>query len=752
MPESTFSYSHLESPTPGAVLPQGRHAIRGWVWPKPGGHFVDVRAQIGARIFAGVHGIPRADLAAHFQTGRPFALAEFYVIVDLEPGVHDIVLEVLEIEGRWTRFQTLTLKIEQATPPACFAVPGGPLRWIDHGHGLRQLLRNAARHPGEPIDRLAADLVAELPWPRVLRDPPAPLLGFVDEPASVCCCRFGRIPAFGHLFHPTQGIRRILATVDLQSWQPLAIHQSSSGPAAHYTRFSNAQACGFNGLVDVPAQLPNPVSLRIYVELEDGSLQLGPVVRTRLHTQEEENDGGRTAVDFDSALAAWEQALAYCRMNVARDADLDRILAELRSTHANNGRPLSAPAVPALAESPCQASAPIPSRIILATHGLSLQGAPRFLLELGRALAAAGSRLQVVSAEDGPLRAAFESLGATVRIIDCGTVMQAGSIDAATRAISYLAAHPDWAAADLVIANSFTTFWAVHAARATGRPVLFYVHESTTPASFYGPRVPAAVIRLAEESFALADLVSFTTTSTRNCHLGYGRPERHRLTPGWVDFTALEAWAAVQDREALRRELGVQSGEQLVCNIGTVSDRKGQHTFARSVDLLGRRHPDLAARTRFILLGSRDTPFDNMLGDALAELGHGNLVVHPETTDYLRYYLAADLFTCSSYEESSPRVIFEAMALGTPILASAVHGVPELVRDGLEACLLPPGDTVGWSDGLASLLACPAIGRDLAARARARAANHYAASAVLPKHCALIAIAATGQHHLPRSI
>ncbi|MEJ1971461.1 MAG: glycosyltransferase family 4 protein [Lacunisphaera sp.] len=46
----------------------------------------------------------------------------------------------------------------------------------------------------------------------------------------------------------------------------------------------------------------------------------------------------------------------------------------------------------------------------------------------------------------------------------------------------------------------------------------------------------------------------------------------------------------------------------------------------------------------------------------------------PRRPDYLRYYLAADVFACSSYEESSPRVVLEAMALRTPILASAVQG------------------------------------------------------------------------------
>jgi glycosyltransferase involved in cell wall biosynthesis len=743
MPETPFSHSQVESPIPGTTLPPGRHLVRGWVWPKPGGHFVDVRARVGDCLFAGVHGIPRPDLAAHFQTGRPVALAEFAIAVDLKSNESEVILEALTIEGRWIPFQIVNWEISACVAAVDFAVPQGPLRWIDHGHGLRQLLRTAIRQPDESLDGLAAQLAAELPWPRVLRDAPAPLIGFVDEPASVCCCRFGRIPAFGHLFHPTQRIRRILATVDLQSWQPLAIHQPSPGPAACYTLYPHAQACGFIGLVDVPAQLPNPISLRIYAELEDGSLQLGPVVRTRLHTQEEEKDAGAATLSFDSALKAWEQALAIRQISVARDDDLDRILIELRTAHAAKVRSVSSRIVPALVEFPGRAAIPLPSRVLLATHGLSLQGAPRFLLELGRAFSAAGSGLQVVSAEDGPLRAAFEALGATVRVLDCTAILQAGSPAAATRAVSDLADQPDWLAADLVIANSFTTFWAVHAAKAAGRPVLFYVHESTTPASFYGQRVPATVIKLTEEAFALADLVSFTTASTRNCHLGYGRPERHRLTPGWVDVAALEACAAALDREALRRQLGVQPGEQLVCNIGTVSDRKGQHTFARAVDLVWRRHPELAARTRFILLGGRDTPFDTMLADSLAELGRANLVVHPETTDYLRYYLAADLFACSSYEESSPRVVFEAMAIGTPIIASAVHGVPELVRDGLEACLLPPGVTVAWCDGLARLLATPAIGRELANRARARAAACFAAPAVLPRHLALAAATVT---------
>ncbi len=738
MSENAFSHSHVESPASGASLPQGRHAVNGWVWAKTGGVIVDVRARLGERIFPGVHGFPRADLAAHFKTGRPWALAGFTVAIDLEPGPVEVVLEALEIDGRWRAFQTLSYDVGPAIPPVHFNLPGGSLRWIDYGHGLRLLLQAAACQPEKSLAALASALAAELPYPRVLRDAPAPLLGFIDEPATVCCSRFGRIPAFGHLFHPQLRTTRIFATADLQAWQTLEIHRPSPGPAAHYAQYSNAQACAFAGLVDVPAQLPNPVSLRIYAELEDGSLHLGPVVRTRLHTLDDEKSAALPAPSsWTPTQTAWDEALAARGMTTIKDAELDRYLAGLRAELDAAARQRPTQPIPPLIESPLRTDGKTPAHVLLASHGLSLQGAPRFLLDLGRALSAAGSQVEVVSAEDGPLRAEYATFGAKVTLVDATALMSAASPAAAREALAGVVRGADWASADLVVANSFTTFWAVHAAKAANRPTLFYVHESTTPAAFYGTRVPPAVVALADEAFALADAVSFTTAATRRYHLGYGRPERHRLTPGWIEVAALDRWRAAQDRAALRRDFGLREGELLVANIGTVSDRKGQHTFARAVDLFNRRYPELAARTRFILLGGRETPFDTMLADALADLRLPNLVVHPETTDYLRYYLAADVFACSSYEESSPRVVLEAMALGTPILASAVQGVPELARPDSEAVLLPAGDSVAWCDGLARLLATPAIGRELAARARARVENQFAATALLPRHLSL---------------
>lgn len=753
MSETGFSFSHVESPSPGASLPQGRHLIRGWVWPKAGGHFVDIRARVEEQLFAGVHGLPREDLAAHFKTGRPVALAEFYVAVELPPGEAAVVLEVLEIEGRWTAFQTVCYQIAPANPPVDFAVPSGPLRWHEFGRALEILLRQQRLHADRSLTELAGKIAASIPYPRDLRHPVSPFRGHLDEPAAVARSRFGRTPVLGYLFHETQPIKRVLATFDLQCWQTIEHLRDSPGPAEYFPQFVNARRCALFGMVDVPAQLPSPVSLRLYAELEDGSLRLGPVQRSRLVTSEDEKSPYpfQQSVSFGTTAEALRRAMKIRGIAVVDDEAMAVELARI-----NREFILQAPPPPQIAVSrkfagvpvppPLSSTNPVPKRILLVSHSLDLEGAPLFLVDYARHLASLGSQLTILSPGDGPLRSRFTEFGATVAVSDVSTVFAAPSAETARDAIRQIGRDFDFTPFDLVVCNTFTTFWAVHAAKTAGKPVLLYIHESTTPANFYHGRVAPEVVSLVNEAFRKADAVSYTTDSTRRCHADYsGSIDRQHLTPGWIDVARIDQWRASHSRDKMREHFNLQSGELLISNVGTVSDRKGQHIFARAADLFWRRYPDLAARCRFVMLGGRNSPFDTLLDDLLRQLQRDNLVVHPETHDYFPYYAAADLFVCSSYEESSPRVILETMACGTPILSSGVHGVPELVRPDLEATLVPPGDTVALCESMVRLLRSPEIGQSLAARARARVTVLFDAGYLLPRHAALAARVAAGK-------
>jgi glycosyltransferase involved in cell wall biosynthesis len=727
MAETTFTWSQIETPGASARLAAGGHLVRGWVWPKHGGVLCDVRARLGSRVFAGVHGIPRADVAAHFATAQSVPLAGFEVLVTLEPGDTTITLEVLEIDGRWSIFDSVEITVDTALVRSALAPSVPPLRWLDYTRLAENVLRRANETRSRDWPALARAAVASLPRPHFTRATTPPFIGFIDEPVTLSCCRYGRIGVFGHLFHIEQKIVRVLASVDLQLLHPLAYGLASPGPAAFYTQHANATDSGFGGLVDVPSQLPNPVTLRLYAELADGTLHLTHAVRTQLHSSEEEKPPlSASAAEFSALTTALNAELARADWSVQRDGEFAAALSRL-GERVSSQPIVHAPATRVSASLSSNASVAIPRSALLATHSLAPHGAPRFLLDLARALRRVGTAIHVVSAEEGPLRTEFEGAGARVTVVSLSTAFASGDFGSALSAV-------DWRAPEITVANTFTCFWAVHAARAVGRPTLLYIHESTTPAEFYGSRVPPAIVVLAEESIAEATAVSFTSAATARYHGG-----RQHLTRGWIDVGGLDAWRARQSREDSRARLGVAPNEKLVCNIGTVSDRKGQHLFVRAVDLLWRRYPDLAANAKFVLLGGRDTEFDHQLAQTLRALGRQNLFVHGETTDYLDYYHAADVFACSSYEESTPRVVLEAMAMQAPIVASAVHGIPELVRPDLEALLVPAGDTAAWCEALAKLLASPEIGRDLALRARARVVAEFEAGAMLPRHLALIA-------------
>jgi len=746
MHDTPFSSSQVEAPQPGATIAPGWQIIRGWVWPKKGGHFVDVRARVEGRLFPGIYGRSRPDLAAHFGTGPRLALAEFSICLELHPGSKEVTLEVLELEGRWTPFQSVTYQVEGKVTHTATPSSPRPLRWHDFGRGLDYLLRCRRTRPETPWVQLAVELAAQLPTVQDLLHPPEPFIGHADEPAVINSSRFGRIPLVGYLFHTTGIIQRLWATADLQALQPITLGRNTDNLAPHFPQYPQATSSGYEGYVDVPTQLPNPVTVRLYAETPDGALHLVHVRRTRRHDAEMEKypSVDATPENFAAALSAWESALQVRGVAVIRDAELTRTVMELRADYLKAPRAITTAPRRTMAIKLDPTLRP-PTRIILATHNLNLEGAPLFLLDLARHLAAGGAQLTVVSADDGVLRERFAALCATIKIVNVTPVFRASSADAAQTALAELGRDFDFGTADLVITNTFTTFWAVHAAKLARRHVLSYVHESTSPMAFYGRTLHPSVLALVDDALELADAVSFTSEATRRYHARADRPLNAMITPGWVDLQAIDQWQKEHARAGIRENFGVKPDEFLVTNIGTICDRKGQLGFARAVDLFNRRHPELAAQTRFILLGGRKSTFDDILRETLKGLNVPNLEVHPEHSDYLGYYVAADLTACSSFEESSPRVVFEAMACGVPLLASAIPGINEIVQDGVEALLVPPGDTTAWANALADMLNSRDLRAKLSTRARDRVAVHYAAGKVLPLHTALACSVADGQ-------
>ena len=101
------------------------------------------------------------------------------------------------------------------------------------------------------------------------------------------------------------------------------------------------------------------------------------------------------------------------------------------------------------------------------------------------------------------------------------------------------------------------------------------------------------------------------------------------------------------------------------------------------------------------------------------------------------FFQLADLFVCTIYEESFPRVVLEAMAFRTPIVSTDVHGIAEMVRQRAEAYLVKPGDAEGLSRMMRTCLAKERSGKSLTPTAYSKALRYYNYAKVLPYHVAL---------------
>jgi glycosyltransferase involved in cell wall biosynthesis len=99
--------------------------------------------------------------------------------------------------------------------------------------------------------------------------------------------------------------------------------------------------------------------------------------------------------------------------------------------------------------------------------------------------------------------------------------------------------------------------------------------------------------------------------------------------------------------------------------------------------------------------------------------------------EVIQRFAACDVFVLPSFVDERgatdilPTVILEAMASARPVVASCVGGVGEMIEDGKNGLLVPPGEVEPLADALASLLAHGALRRKLGAQGRARVEQEF---------------------------
>lgn len=163
---------------------------------------------------------------------------------------------------------------------------------------------------------------------------------------------------------------------------------------------------------------------------------------------------------------------------------------------------------------------------------------------------------------------------------------------------------------------------------------------------------------------------------------------------------------------ALRSKLGADADRPLVFTPARLEKQKAHPALLRAA--VG------VPEAVFALAG--EGPDRAMLEALAAELGVADRVRFlGHRTDIPELLAACDVFALPSLYEGSSLAVMEAMAARRAVVSSAIGGTDELIADGQDGLLVPPGDADALADALRSLLADESRRAELAHRAREKA-------------------------------
>lgn len=170
-----------------------------------------------------------------------------------------------------------------------------------------------------------------------------------------------------------------------------------------------------------------------------------------------------------------------------------------------------------------------------------------------------------------------------------------------------------------------------------------------------------------------------------------------------------------------------------VLTIANLNPRKGYLEYIQIIRRLANELPGV----RFSFVGRDD--MNGQVQRAIQEAGLESRVSYLGfVTDVSPLLREARLFVLPSlWNEGCPTSVIEAMAHGVPVVAYSLDGLPELVRDGKEGCLVPLGDKDALARAIVSLVRDPRQAERLGQRARERVEAKFTL-----RHCAETHLAA----------
>lgn len=305
----------------------------------------------------------------------------------------------------------------------------------------------------------------------------------------------------------------------------------------------------------------------------------------------------------------------------------------------------------------------------------------------------------ICTEQDGGLAADARRLGADVRVLGTWTGWDPRMKRRLAR--NFRRHRPD-------IVHTFMfgfDFYANRAARETGVPVLI---SSRRQLATWKKR---RHIRWQRKANRLVDCIVANSQAVARFAIEQegADPALFRVLPNGIDA---DAFVCATDPGALRLRYRIPFHTHVIGTVANFSPVKDHELFVAVAEELARRRADV----HFLMVGTGPLwrSVERLLVNRKLEARFTRVATIQEMADL--YALMATSVLCSKME-GFPNAVIESMAAGTPVVAAAVGGVPELVEDRVRGRLVHSRDPKDFADAIESVLDNPAESKAMADRA-----------------------------------
>ena len=315
------------------------------------------------------------------------------------------------------------------------------------------------------------------------------------------------------------------------------------------------------------------------------------------------------------------------------------------------------------------------SDLLFVSHDLSWSGAPLILLHIAKWCKEQGFFVAVMSPKEGPLRGEFFDAGIPLLVDPLVTT-----------------GHPSFTAFaeefDCVVASTIFGAPIVRAAKLAGIPHLWWIHEGRVAEHYLRTD---SVLRGALE---MADLIVTPDTRSSRVYQPFSDRPVRVLSYGIPDPLPRFKSAIRNKAEPIKFLL-----------LGTIEQRKGQQVF---LEALRKLPEDVLKNARFQIVGR---PHDSAIAsEIVAAAKKASYLTYGESVSpegALALIRDADVIVCSSWDETGPLILMEALALGKAILSTMVGAVAEYLSTEGGGLFVPPGDATALAAAIVRLVREP---------------------------------------------